>query len=352
MNGKATGRVYLVTGGEGFLGRYIVEQLINRGEQHVRVFDLRKTYDNPKKELILGDISKLEDVKKACKGVNVVIHTVSPSHGAATWDFLHRINVIGTQNVLEACQSEGVSQLIYTSSASVVFDGSDIRNGNEETLSYPKVHMDNYNHTKQLAEELVLQANGKSGVMTASIRPSGIFGPRDVQAWPGFVSAAKEKILGKWNKSIMQIGDGKNTFDWTYVENVAHAHLLISDRLTNGSHIGGQAYFITNDEHTPFWDMASYVYAQFGYPTPSIFIPTGLMIFFAQLVAFFVMILSPFVKLHPTFTVLRIRNATSNRTFSCDKAKRDFGYAPQVSLEEGKKRALAYFKNERSQGRF
>jgi len=240
--------------------------------------------------------------------------------------------------------------LIFTSSASVVFDGTDIKNG-DETLPYVKDFLDAYNKTKQLAEVDVLESNGKDGVMTVSLRPSGIFGPRDVQAWPGFIGVAKEKLPFGYGKSIMAIGDGKNIFDWTYVENVAYAHVLASDKMTPGSSIAGQSYFITNGEPTLFWDMPRYIYKNFGYPEPSIFLPMKLMLVVAFIISIIVKILSPIVKITPTFTKLRVGTAGANRYFSIEKAKRDLGYKPLYTVEEGKKKALEYFLNERKEGR-
>jgi len=350
MNSAATQKTYLIVGGCGFLGKYIVDGLLNRGERNVRVFDLRKTFDDDRVKIIVGDITNFQDVKKACEGVDTVIHTASPTVQNQKYDFFYRVNVLGTQNVIDACEASSVKQLIYTSTSSVVFTGADIKYG-DESLPYCSEHLDPYNQTKQLAEARVLMSNGKGGVMTCALRPSGIFGPKDVQAWPGFIGVAKEKILGRYPKSMLQIGNGKNLFDWTYVENVAHAHILASDRMSSGSNIGGEAYFITNGEPSPFWDMPKYIYQQFDYPVPSIFLPYAMMYYLSVLIAFIVTLLSPIVKLNPTFTPIRICNAGATKYFSIEKAKRDFGYKPIVTLEEGKKKTLEYFKKERKEGR-
>jgi len=82
-----TQRTYLVIGGCGFLGRHIVEFLLRRGEKHVKVFDIRKTFDNDQVEFIIGDMTKLEDVSQACKGVYAVIHTASPTAHNQGYDF-------------------------------------------------------------------------------------------------------------------------------------------------------------------------------------------------------------------------------------------------------------------------
>jgi sterol-4alpha-carboxylate 3-dehydrogenase (decarboxylating) len=165
---------YLIIGGGGFLGRYIVEYLINRGEKFIKVFDIRKTFEDSKIEFIVGDITKIDDVINACKDINIVIHTASATHHGHNSNFMYNVNVEGTKNVINACLLQGVSKLIYTSSASVVFDGNNLFDVNEET-PYAKYSLDPYSKTKELAEKLVIEANGKKGLMTCSLRPSGFF---------------------------------------------------------------------------------------------------------------------------------------------------------------------------------
>mmetsp|Transcript_8293 Transcript_8293/g.11419 ORF Transcript_8293/g.11419 Transcript_8293/m.11419 type:complete len:342 (+) Transcript_8293:21-1046(+) len=339
----ATQKVYMVIGGGGFLGRYIVDFLLNRGEKNVKIFDLRKTFDDPRVDYILGDITKVDDLKKAFVGVQCVIHTASSTHNVHNHDLVFKINVQGTKNVIEACVASGVKELVYTSSASVVFDGNDLKNATEEA-PYAKAHFDDYSHTKQLAEEAVIAANGKGGLMTVAIRPSGIFGPRDVQAWPGFLGAAKDGA----NKFAI---NGNNYFDWTYVENVAYGHVLASDKLTQGSKVGGQVYNITNDEPEKFWNMAIYVFKSFGYSEPKYYLPYLPLYYFALVFGFVCNLLGLKLKFLETFTPLRICNAGATRTFSCEKAKRELGYKPIVSLDEGKKRTLEYFQQLRKEGK-
>lgn len=71
-----------------------------------------------------------------------------------------------------------------------MFDGHDLHNV-DESLPYCKKHFDAYNESKALAEEAVLAANGRGGLQTIALRPASIFGPHDVQGWPGFIGAAK-----------------------------------------------------------------------------------------------------------------------------------------------------------------
>jgi len=91
--------------------------------------------------------------------------------------------------------------------------------------------MDHYNDTKARAEAMVIAANGQDGLLTCAIRPAGIFGPGDRQAIPGFIGVYKA------GKAKFSVGDGKNIFDMTYVDNVVHAHLLAAEKLADTVHI-------------------------------------------------------------------------------------------------------------------
>lgn len=136
-----------------------------------------------------------------------------------------KVNITGTQTVIDACVALDVPKLVYTSSAGVVYSGEENLVDVDERMDFPEVPLDAYNATKAVAEDLVLKANGKGGLKTCAIRPAGIFGPGDRQALPGFVKVMENK------QTRFQIGDNTNLFDWTYVGNVAHAHLLAADRL-------------------------------------------------------------------------------------------------------------------------
>lgn len=168
-----------------------------------------------------------------------------------------KVNVLGTEVILRACTSSSVRKLVFTSSGGVVYDGQENLVDVDERLGYPAVPLDAYNETKARAEKLVLDANGKDGLLTCAIRPAGIFGcahslvrpsnaietdshqllaysEGDKQCITGFLSVLKN------GQTHFQLGDNMNLFDWTYVGNVAHAHLLACDRL--GSAVPMEAF--------------------------------------------------------------------------------------------------------------
>eukprot|EP00878_Enallax_costatus_P015429 GHUV01016162.1.p1 GENE.GHUV01016162.1~~GHUV01016162.1.p1 ORF type:complete len:269 (+),score=74.49 GHUV01016162.1:482-1288(+) len=217
----AAKRTALVVGGAGFLGKHIVRQLLDTGRYDVRVFDIRDC-DILGTDMRVGDIRKLEDVVSVAQGVDVVIHvaTATPtSENALNKQLMDDVNVKGTANVVEACKRNNISSLVYTSSASVVFDGSDLV-GVDESLPYTRKPMDYYTETKVAGEKLVLAAHSPSLAVVA-LRPSGIFGEGDTVMVPTLVRQAKA------GKMKYIIGNGKNVWDFTYVGNVAQAHILV-----------------------------------------------------------------------------------------------------------------------------
>jgi len=313
-------------------------------EARIRIFDIRPPQIeivHPRVEFFQGNICKVDDLVKACENVHTIFHTASPPEGRGK-ELYEMVNVQGTNNVIEAAKIAKVEQIVFTSTASVVFDGHDIING-DESLPYVTKYLDPYIETKIQAEKAVLNANSPK-LRTCAIRPSGIFGPRDAQAWPGIIEA------GKKGQSKYQLGNGLNLMDWTYVENVAHAHCIAAEKLAlTDSAAAGEAFFITNNEPLTFWEMPKYVWSSLGYQTPRITIPAFFILFIAWITDIFVRILSPIATIKPSLTYFRVVLATTNRSFSSAKAKRILGYEPIFSLAEGMAKTLEYFKEQENQ---
>ncbi|KAG2357598.1 hypothetical protein BDR07DRAFT_1473432 [Suillus spraguei] len=216
--------VYLVIGGSGFVGRHIVEHLLARGDI-VCVFDIVQRHHDV--DFYSGDIadeSQLLDVLKKT-GTTCIIHTASPPHGAKDPSIYYKVNVDGCKAVISAAQTAGVTKLVYTSSAGVVFDGGDVVNL-DERAPFPEKPFDAYNDSKAQGEKLILEANGKGGLLTVALRPAGIFGEGDRQMMAGLYQAYQR------GQTHFQVGDNNNLFDYTYVGNLAKAHLIAADKLS------------------------------------------------------------------------------------------------------------------------
>lgn len=341
----------VVTGGRGFAARHLVAMLIKYGMFSVRIADLGPTINlDPDEETgalsqalkcgrasyVSADLRNKSQVFEACRGADVVFHMAAPDSSINNYQLQHSVNVQGTQNVVDACIELKVKRLIYTSSPSVVFDGiNGIVNGNE-SLPYPSKHNDSYSATKAKGEALVINANGSNGLLTCCIRPSSIFGPGDKLLVPSLVAAARA------GKSKFIIGDGNNMYDFTYVENVAHAHVCAERALASevAERAAGQAYFITNMEMIKFWEFMSIILKGLGYQRPKIKIPTLVMMPIAHMVELTYKIFGPYGMKVPQLTPSRVRLLSRSRTFSCSKANDRLGYRPIVSLKEGIRRTI------------
>ena len=206
-----TQELHFVIGGAGFLGSHILRALVARGESAVASCDIREPQEPVMNvHYYEGDLTKVESLGKAIADAKqdtrdldpesrsvVVYHTASPVAGLGP-DVYERVNVLGTENVIEVCKNPelGISKLIFTSSAGVVFNGYDLKFV-DERVGYPEQPLDAYNDTKARAEEMVLKANDPNGLKTIALRPAGIFGPGDRQALPGFFKVLENKRT-KW----------------------------------------------------------------------------------------------------------------------------------------------------------
>ena len=315
----------LVTGGGGFLGRYIVEQLVARGDR-VRSFS-RDQYP----ELTAlgvdqrsGDLRDARAVEAACAGVDAVFHVAAIAGVWGSWQHFYGSNTQGTQHVIAGCRAAGVPRLVFTSSPSVVFDGSP-HEGADESLAYPQRYLCYYSHTKALAEQAVLQAND-GRLATVSLRPHLIWGPRDPHLIPRIIDRARRGRLRR-------VGDGTNRISVSYVENVAQAHLQAADALQPGSPVAGRAYFINEPEPVPLWDFIADVLSRAGAPpvTQSVSTKTAYRLG-AMLEAVYAALR---LSAEPPMTRFVALQLGQPHWYRSDAAARDFGYAPAVSMREG-----------------
>jgi sterol-4alpha-carboxylate 3-dehydrogenase (decarboxylating) len=143
---------YLVIGGNGFLGRHVVEEIrLRKDGSSIAVFDIIKPADAPADiKYFVGDLRKFDDVKAALEGITAVIHTASPPHVNSSnppRDLYFSINVDGTKNVIAACKARGIKKLVVTSSGSVISTGEPMVNVDEST-PYPAQAIDVYTESK------------------------------------------------------------------------------------------------------------------------------------------------------------------------------------------------------------
>lgn len=313
----------LVTGGGGFLGGAIVRRLVERGDQVVSF--ARSSYADLKAlgvRQIQGDISDKTAVERACRGVDLVFHVAAKPGIWGRYADYYSTNVTGTQNVISGCLKNHVSRLIYTSSPSVIFDGTDME-GVDESTPYPDKYYTHYPKTKAIAETFVLKATGNN-LMTIILRPHLIWGPGDTHFVPRIIERARR---------LVRVGNGRNLVDTIYIDNAAEAHILAADALEKKPELSGNIYFISQDEPIPAWDMINAILKAAGLDPVKRSIPHQA----AWLIgAMFEFIYRTFdIDQEPQMTRFLADELATAHWFDISAAKNDLGYVPRISIKEG-----------------
>ena len=330
----------LVTGGGGFLGKAIVTRLLASG---VTVRSLARG-DYPELKIlgadcVRGDVSDAATVLHATTNCDVVFHVAAKAGVWGRYEEFHLANVVGTENVLAACRAHQIPKLVYTSSPSVVFNGTD-EAGADESVPYPEHYLAHYPQTKAIAERAVLKANGErfangGELATVALRPHLIWGPGDNHLVPRLIERGR---AGK----LRRVGSGTNLVDTVYVDNAADAHLLAAQKLAADSPGAGNAYFITNDEPVLLWDLIDRMLACASLP------PVKKTI--SARAAYGVgAILETLYKWtgrsdEPPMTRFVARQLSTAHWFNIAAARRDLGYRPQVNIDEGLKRLTEWLR--------
>ncbi|MBR5758263.1 MAG: NAD-dependent epimerase/dehydratase family protein [Thermoguttaceae bacterium] len=356
----------LVTGGGGFLGRYLVERLLADGCE-TRTF-CRHAHDELRSlgvDQRLGDLRSFDDVSKAVEGVDVVFHVAAfPSIVAIPRPF-YETNVLGTKNVLAACLKNKVRKLVYTSTQCVA-NTIESQEGVDESVPYARPFLGWYQMTKAVAEQFVRAANyapwtddydfegldlseskfrslnatfearrprrdpyREDALMTVALRPHLIWGPRDRNLVPRLLERARK---GK----LRRVGDGRNVISTIYVQNAADAHKLAADALTPGGSAPGSVYYIAQDKPLNCWKWIDELLALVGEP------PVRKSVSFKAAWRLGTVLEKIYRVLgredEPTMTRFLATQLAKSYWFDTTRARNELGFSPAISTEEGMRR--------------
>ena len=324
----------LVTGGGGFLGGAIVRLLLAKG---VAVRSLaRGEYPDLKKlgvECVQGDVADSGAAAAACRGCDTVFHAAAKVGMWGRYEDFYRTNVGGTAGLLAAAQAAGAARFVFTSTPSVIFPGCDVE-GWDETAPYPAKFDSYYAETKALAERLVLAANSPQ-FSTVSLRPHLVWGPGHdhmIAAIAARGRAGKLRRIGAFNKLI----------DTTYIDDAASAHWLAAEKLFPAAACAGKAYFISQGDPRPNWDIIDMILAAAGAGPVNKTVPYA-----AARAAAAVMETAwrlARVTSEPPLTRFVLQQLTTAHWFDISAARRDLGYAPAVNIEQGMKNLAEWFR--------
>lgn len=335
----------LVTGAGGFLGGAIARTLRTRGD-HVRAFSRGEhpelgAYGIRQHQ---GDVADLDALTDATRGVDVVFHAAAKvGAGGRSTDF-YDTNVTGTVNVLAACRECGVPALVYTSTPSVVSGATELE-GADESVGYATHYEADYGRTKAEAERLVLSSTSQE-FKAVALRPPLIWGPRDTSLLPRIIERGK-------NGALRRIKGPPTRTDITYIDDAVQAHLLAADLLVAGGEgarrISGRPYFVSSGEPVEIWDFVNRLLDAAGERPirKSVSLRTALVVGWV------------FEKVHalsgakgdPRMSRWIVRQLTTARWFDISAARRDLGYEPRVSLEDGMRRLKAWLEEQNREPR-
>ncbi|MGT2961577.1 NAD-dependent epimerase/dehydratase family protein [Streptococcus sp. S784/96/1] len=317
----------LITGATGFLGKYIIEELVSSGYQIVafgRNEIVGHSLESSQVTFVKGDLTNIEDVRKAALGVDAIIHAGALSDVWGLWQDFYHSNVIGTQNVLTVCEELNIKRLVHISSPSIYAKADHQFNISEEEAPLEN-NLNYYIKSKLMAEQLVAQ----SAVPTVVLRPRGLFGIGDVSIVPRLLRT--NNTIG-----IPLLNKGKQFVDMTCVENVAYAIRLCLEH----EKAPGQIYNLTNDEPMPFKDLLDLFFKASGNSPHYRKLPAKPLEVIVTLIEG--IFLKCRLKKEPPLTRYTFYLLAYSQTLSIDKIKRELGYRPKLSIVEGVQKYVDY----------
>ena len=318
----------LVTGGCGFIGSNLVNGFVDQGYE-VTVLDFGGAPFRDDVTFLNIDICNKQAVIEACKGMDSIVHNASIVHTKHNMqDKIWAVNHQGSLNIIAACKVHAIPKLVYISSASAVYEGEDIANG-DETLPYSSISQAPYADSKIQAEKDILAFSGTTVTQACAIRPHVVFGPADNRFVPAILGKA---AAGKLKRAV---GNRDKLSDFTYVSNLVDAVVAAEAKLVKGSPVCGQAYFITNGEPMAFFDFVEKFIVELGYPPITGKVPYWLAYSVAAVAEGIDTLKGGTLNAEDGLTRFSIRYMVTDHYYKIDKAYRDFGWKPKVNLDEG-----------------
>ena len=311
-----------VTGGSGFVGGHVTRRLAADGHRVTALARSSEAADRVRDlgaEPAMGDVADRLALEAGMSGAEAAYHCAA---WVGTWGDrteIWRVNVDGTRAVLDAARRTGVRRVVHVSTESVLLDGSSFE-GTDETRPYPDRFLSDYAETKAVAERLVLEANGDD-LETIALRPRQVWGPGDDTWFPALAAKVRSGVF-RW------VDDGRHLGSSTHVQNLVEALMLATDR----GH-PGEVYFVTDGPPRTFREFATRYLGAAGIEIPDRSAPGWLMRALASVVER----IWKLFRIDSTPPLVRVEASMVSHPqwFDDSKARRELGYEPVVTFEEG-----------------
>lgn len=326
-----------VTGGTGFIGANVIRALLAVGDEVrvlVRPDSNRANLQGLPIETVEGDLSNVDALVRGMAGCHRVYHVAALyTFWPKGRDALHRVNVEGTRNVLEACRLQGVERVVYTSSVAALAVPLDTTPVTEETPIDPERIIGAYKRSKYEAEQVALKA-AASGVPVVIVNPSYPVGPYDIKPTP-----SGQMIVDFLNGRMPAYVDtGMNIVD---VEAVAQGHVLAAERGTVGER------YILGGENLRMREVLALLSEITGRPAPRIRLPHRPLLALSHLNAAWARVTGKTPRMTPD----TIRMSTHAMFYDAAKAYRELGL-PRTSSCEALAKAVRWFQEHGYASRF
>lgn len=327
----------LVTGATGFIGSHLTERLTKEGHKVKALIRNSESENKARKETInllerlnveicFGNLLDKNSLKNAVKNVDVIFHLAAIARPMAIPKKAYfKINEEGTKNLLEeACKNKKIKKIVIMSSVSAV---GTARNGvavNEKTECNP---VDTYGWSKLAGEKVAFSYFKEYKLPIVLLRPPMVFGPRDFEML---------KLFKTISKGIFPIRSNNKGMEFLYVENLVEACLCALKEGKNG-----EIYNISNGEHYSINDIIHAVEKANNKKISSLRFPNWSFV----IAGYFIELLSKILRIHPPFKHDTVTWMTKKLWYSdISKAKKELKYNPEITLEEGVRRTIDYYK--------
>ena len=311
-----------VTGASGFVGGALVRDLV---ADRVAVRALVRSDGAARRvealgaEPVRGDVSDREAIREGARGCSLAFHAAALASEWGPVEEYERVNVEGTRNVLAGCAAAGVERLVHVGTEAALLGGEPLINADEDVPLRPDSKAP-YSATKARAEMAVLDAN-RDGFETVVVRPRLVWGVGDTSILPALVEAVDAGRFA-W------IGGGRHLTSTTNIANAVHGLRLGAER----GRAGG-VYFVTDGGPVVFRDFISELLATQGIEAPSRNIPRPLAGPMAAGLEGVWRTLG--LKGSPPLTRLSYWLSALETTIDISRARRELGYEPVTTIEEG-----------------
>jgi nucleoside-diphosphate-sugar epimerase len=314
----------LITGATGFLGGALARRLhgmgtrvtaLGRDQRALSVLEAQHIH------AVRADLVDTQTIVRLCRDQEIVFHCGALSSPWGKSGDFYNANVAGTENIIRGCEEGHVNRLVNVSTPSIYFGYKPRFNVREDAV-LPKKPANEYARTKLMAEARI-DAACQRGLSVITVRPRAIFGPGDRAILP--------RLFERLQKGDLRIiGSGKNLADLSYVENVVDALLLCAEAPAPAL---GKKYNITNGEQVILWGLIQRAAHALGLPVPQKHIPYPVADFLARMFEIVYSMLPG--RPEPPLTRYSVGILAIGFTLDISAARRDLGYRPRVSMQEG-----------------